>query len=867
MIHPNMCSPFYDRFARIVVGTLLGLCLAIFASGLHAACSSHLGSATLNEIFKGTGSGSGRFIEVKLLDTSIPAAVYTDWNISICYGSTPTCTSITLGNNRTGPYIVTGKNLSTNFYYSNQNTEMDFALLDADGNFIDYFSINGYSRSPAPACSFPYDTALSLAQNPFNISRIPDGTGDWSYQPGNSGDITEGFSNTGTEQPVLHHLRLLHAGQGLTCQAEYVTVMACADAGNDTSCSAYTDGVSGNLTAGAQLIPFAIPADQSMVQLAVRQTSEATLLLGTSVGSYDDSMTRCYIGATQNCQLQFVDTALIFSPAPYDAVLPHQTSGVPQAIYLAAIRTDEATGACGPALEGSQSVNLAYECINPSACHTQDMLLLNTQTITRNNAGAVSTYAPQTLNFNSAGVAQLAFDYRDVGAIALHANLYLADPGSTLVGRSNDFVVRPHNFLLTIADNPAAADHQGGVFTVAGEDFPVVVSAVNALGGLTPSFGRETPAQEVMLDLALLAPAGGNAPTLGGSLGNFGEDCDVNPSLAGSACGLFNWPEVGIITLTPSVDDYLGTGTVIGNVSDNIGRFIPSYFHMEAVLQTAACEDGSAPFTYYGQDSLETQFSIEARNRLHQPTRNYRGDFAKLDFADWSSYRFTADSLPGGVILEAATQEPQVMWEEDFAAITAYHRASRPADPIVPASISISAEPEDSDGVSTNSVLPVHTDSFELRYGRLRLQNAHGSELLDLSIPAYTEYYQSNGLFVRNTDDHCTTLSLAEHLQLRDDEGNWIGGDSLVSLTDGSGNTSASLLHSPLHEGEAGLSFASPGAGNTGYVDIRSRIAVEFPWLAFPWNCDTGAPNEACARASFGIYQGNLRQIYLRERY
>ena len=47
-----------------------------------------------------------------------------------------------------------------------------------------------------------------------------------------------------------------------------------------------------------------------------------------------------------------------------------------------------------------------------------------------------------------------------------------------------------------------------------------------------------------------------------------------------------------------------------------------------------------------------------------------------------------------------------------------------------------------------------------VRYGRLRLQNANGSELLAMPIPIEAQYYNGNG-FTTNVLDNCTTITAA----------------------------------------------------------------------------------------------------------
>jgi len=95
------------------------------------------------------------------------------------------------------------------------------------------------------------------------------------------------------------------------------------------------------------------------------------------------------------------------------------------------------------------------------------------------------------------------------------------------------------------------------------------VTATNFSGAATPNYGREVAPQGVTLGANLVLPAAGNAPALNNAaaFGSF---------TGGVATGTtFNWPEVGIVTLTPGVASYLGSGSVTGTPSGNVGRFIP----------------------------------------------------------------------------------------------------------------------------------------------------------------------------------------------------------------------------------------------------------------------------------------------------
>ena len=70
----------------ITVG--LGL-LAILSTPVYAAgaCSPYLGLATINELFRdktNQDDDPDDFVEIKILDSSIPLATYSQWSIQLC---------------------------------------------------------------------------------------------------------------------------------------------------------------------------------------------------------------------------------------------------------------------------------------------------------------------------------------------------------------------------------------------------------------------------------------------------------------------------------------------------------------------------------------------------------------------------------------------------------------------------------------------------------------------------------------------------------------------------------------------------------------------------------------------------------------
>jgi MSHA biogenesis protein MshQ len=140
----------------------------------------------------------------------------------------------------------------------------------------------------------------------------------------------------------------------------------------------------------------------------------------------------------------------------------------------------------------------------------------------------------------------------------------------------------------------------------------------------------------------------------------------------------------------------------------------------------------------------------------------------------------------------------------------------------------------------------------EVRLGRLRIGNAHGSELQSLSLPLVLESWQNvaGGSFQAEGLDTCTSSSV-------------LGAPDLFSyLGNLSANETTPSLTAPV-AGVGRVQLSAPGNGNDGSVQVRFPSAPN--WLHYPWN---GAARQAAAGlASFGIYKGSPPVIFRRELY
>jgi MSHA biogenesis protein MshQ len=192
--------------------------------------------------------------------------------------------------------------------------------------------------------------------------------------------------------------------------------------------------------------------------------------------------------------------------------------------------------------------------------------------------------------------------------------------------------------------------------------------------------------------------------------------------------------------------------------------------------------------------------------------------------------------------------------------------------------LDVGVAPLDSDGsilsaydLDTVNVLSVANNHAiigrtQVRYGRIRLQNAYGSELLDLPMPLTAEYWDGTS-WITNTDEQYTKdLTMSATVVTGPlttvcawDTGLGIGNSGLGCSVAG---TSLNQYRAPPTGGDFNLNFKAPGSGNTGTMEITATVPS---YLMFNWK-GVGNANPI-AIANFGIYKGNSKIIYIRELY
>jgi MSHA biogenesis protein MshQ len=703
---------------------------------------------------------------------------------------------------------------------------------------------------------------------------------------------------------VPNHYELSMPTSSIACQPTPVTVTACTDAtspctnkfagaSGTTATLATTGGTLGSTTVtfdatgvASTTLSYPLAPDGTVVTV----TLSGEQIAASNLRQWCPNGTACVvanIGTTT-----FNTAGFIFSTAAGGGVatIPTQVAGITSATnYLRAVKSSTTTQACEAALSGSQSVNFAYECNDPTSCYTSNLMSVNggppsgATTIARNNNGSVGSYTSVSMSFDINGNAPFTFNYSDAGQVKLWASksaggLLL----SALAGSSNSFVVKPFDFGVVPCDASVVGNcitppadpgllGSGSVFAKAGKLFKATVIARTAAGAATPSFGlgSNNGTETVSLTHTRVAPT--SAGAVNGTLSTTPIQRSSFSNGIATVSDL-SWSEVGVITLTATNNAFLGNTLTTTGTTGNVGRFIPDHF------DTVVTPQGGG-FAYSGNPAVPGPLvpgqpftvTVTAMNGLSTPTptANYYyinpGDFAKavnlsLPVGTGQLY---VDAVAGGIGAVPAGNFALGVGTVDRSVSTGKISFVFSSLPYAEQAIQVHAEDVDT-GTSSGA-----NGSIKIRHGRLRLFNAFGSEKADLSMPLQAEYWTGSS-WVLNSDDSFTSIP---------------AGSIALSVVPLSGTLSA-VIPRPgpftLSGGQGSVVLASPMA--SGSVDLAINLGTSaadqscltvhpgttgaaIPWLrSINGNCATTYDRDPSARGTFGVYAPETkRTIHVRE--
>ncbi len=663
-------------------------------------------------------------------------------------------------------------------------------------------------------------------------------------------DMTMGRTCSG----AFDHIRIEHDGSASVCAPESVTVKACLD----ENCSTlYPGNVTVNLSPSGWVggNTFSFSGGVATRQLS-KGTAGSVTLGSTSVSPVPANATRCFNGGTESCALTFSAASCNF-----DAV---ETAANP----LTRINTKLANTSFNLdvlALTTSKAVNTNYT-------GTVAVDLVDASTSSCPSGSGLNTATNVTFANKDKGRKPVTFNYANA---ARNVRVRMKVGSSAPACSTDNFTIRPQQF--TVSSSMTNTALTGTPKATAGTAFTLTANA-----GVGSGYdGTPTIDTTKVNDHAGAAIATG---TLSGTMA-------AGTGAASSGTG-FKYLDVGNIRLM--TDAMIDSGfTTVDQTSDCIsgstsntlsggkygcnigstasalfGRWYPSHYSFAGTL-TPACVAGN--FTYMGQDALGLALTLKAHASTGLPatsgdpvTSRYTTGYTNL-----SAVTLSGDN--GGTAVAASrlstpafpTMPNTALWSAGVFTIADTHSFSRLAAPDgAYETFKLVAALTDPDGSTLiGTAAQKETNTTRIRYGRLKIDNAYGSELLDLPIPFEAQYWWSSGYYVTNRDDSCTSLNMSS-LMMSGFTQNLAACETQLSPTG----------MQTLVAGKLPLKLTKPGAGNQGSVLLSINIGS----TASGSTCISATPSSASAtnmpwfgttnpsgRAKFGI--AKTPYIYFRE--
>lgn len=311
----------------------------------------------------------------------------------------------------------------------------------------------------------------------------------------------------------------------------------------------------------------------------------------------------------------------------------------------------------------------------------------------------------------------------------------------------------------------------------------------------------------------------------------------------------------------------------------DVGRFVPDHFAVARNSPAFATACAAGRFTYTGEPfSFATApvINVTAQNAQGEVTRNYAASLWRLTNASITGRSYQDAAAPATLDtagLPKPAADPAIAAGGDGTGTLTFSTGAGldyvHGAPVAPfnSAIALSINVEDADGVTVaaiDGVAAANPVTFagipfdngnQLRYGRVFVNTAVGSELLALPVAMLAQYYAGADTgFTTNADDACTNSASVALTNFQ----------PYPNSTFASGDTSASLnqLAGSTTPGDFGLSFSAPGSGHQGTADVGANVPL---WLRYDWDGDGAYDDEPASRISFGLYKGNAHQIYRRE--
>jgi len=340
--------------------------------------------------------------------------------------------------------------------------------------------------------------------------------------------------------------------------------------------------------------------------------------------------------------------------------------------------------------------------------------------------------------------------------------------------------------------------------------------------------------------------------------------------------------------------DCTATGRYVCSATINVGRFVPD--HLAVSLNGPVFGTDCGSFTYVGRAfnyTVPPVITVTGQDFSNNPTTLYTGAWFRISNSSLTGRSYTAAPATlntGGLPLPST--DPTI--NSAFRTLTFSSGAGLLFDrttPVAPfdAEISLAINVIDDDtvayasnparfGQTTAGNGIAFSSGKPMRFGRLAIRNANGSQLVPLPVQVEAQYWSGapTNAFITNTQDSCTSIASANDA-MGNYTSNLSGSPTCETAISGGGTLSA---------GRRTLQLAAPGGGNTGSVDLTvnlgavpggntcttlggapgSATTANLPYLQGNWT--GGAYNvNPSARATFGVFKGAEEIIFVRENF
>ncbi len=717
------------------------------------------------------------------------------------------------------------------------------------------------------------------------------------------------FAFEAEPEPVLvDHYRLEFTSGALSCAAKQINLRACV---NDDCSTQVSDLSSVELTKNG--VKYADVGFTGSAQTQVWHPDGGSVLLGLGATA-PAAPYRCYIdGALVDnlqCLLNFADTGFYFD-------VPDGTAcKTGSSFNLFAVTKDTQTQQCKPLFANqTKTVNFGFDYLRPATVNNPAKLTLNSL-LSPTGSVAIDGGGTQTLqvHFNAEGVASMSANYPEAGVVTLSAEYQhtVSQPtGGTetlVLTHSDSFTSAPAGFhFANVSANgrcDAGDPYDAGckVLAAAGEPFSMQVTAACWQSDDDMDFGDNTALQNFEHNgLSVISQVVAPDTGVNGVLGRDSLAFSLSSGASAQIIDDQSWSEVGTMKVALGSDvSFEGVTIPASHASSEVfGRFTPAYLGITG--NTPEADQSCGTFTYLDQPfgfktGTEPRIQVAGFDAQGRVTTNYqigdwwrykhRNDTARNQWAERSYQDSTGSAVIGDSQAPALSGQVNYLSSPNVAELIgaepSYQRTKTPLDPfnaefdLVLSALDVS----DEDGIcyQDNATAACRgftfsdiakDKAFELRYGRMVLENGYGPQSESLRLQPRSEYVSSVTagvpVWTLNGDDNCSIFNTQTSLDAGETATSGLyrvlpsGFPDLQAYSD----SGLSLRSGALLNGLGNLYFAIPNQAG----EVPLKLHVE-PWLKGYWNYPGSAEDslfDPRANAYFGTYRGHDKIIYWRE--